>query len=116
MSDETTAAYEAALPDDPRIERKKMFGTPCAFVSRQMFFGTFGPTVVARVGPRRAAALAGQPGMRVFTPTEGRTWDDYVQLDVLTDAAQLRALADEALAWTTNLPAGGKRPRAKKGG
>jgi hypothetical protein len=102
------AAYEAALPDDPAIRRKRMFGQPCAFVDRQMFFGTFGDSVVARVGPERVSALAGQPGMRVFTPTEGRAWEDYVQVDVPADPGALAGLATEALAWTRKLP-----PRVK---
>ena len=59
------AAYEAALPDDPRVERKKMFGMPCAFVNRQMFFGTFEGTyrglgvVVVFLGSAAVAALGG---------------------------------------------------------
>jgi hypothetical protein len=105
------AAYEAALPDDPRVERKKMFGTPCAFVNRQMFFGTFGETLVARVGPERVDALVREPGRRVFTPTEGRPWSDYVQVDATEDAAVLRAYAAEALAWTTRLPPKAKKPK-----
>jgi len=108
------AAYEAALPADPRIERKQMFGSPCAFVNRQMFFGCFADTIVARVGPNRAEALVGQPGVQAFTPTEGRTWSDYVQLPYPADAALLARLAADALAWTDRLPAKVKKPRAKK--
>lgn len=108
------AAYEAALPDDPRVERKKMFGMPCAFVNRQMFFGTFEGTVVARVGPDRVEALAGKDGMRVFTPMEDRPWRDYVQLDASADVGVLKGLAAEALAWTTKLPPKQKKPKAKK--
>jgi hypothetical protein len=98
------AAYEAALPDDPNIRRKQMFGTPCAFVDRQMFFGTFEDTLVARVGPERATELADPPGLRVFTPSEGKVWDDYVQLDITVDRQLVAELALEALAWTAALP------------
>ena len=108
---ELAAAYEAALPDDPRVERKKMFGMPCAFVSRQMFFGTFGASVVARVGPDRVQVLALRPGLRVFVPTEGRPWSDYVQLDAIDDAGVLQALAAEALDWTAKLPPKRKKPK-----
>ncbi len=104
-------AYEAALPDDPRVSRKHMFGSPCAFVNRQMFFGTFEETVVARVGPERAEALAGQPGIGLFSPTEGRVWNDYVQLGVPVEAQLLSDLAAEALAWAAALPKKGKRPK-----
>jgi hypothetical protein len=108
------AAYEAALPADARIERKQMFGLPCAFVNRQMFFGCFAESVIARVGPSRVAALVAQPGMQAFTPMEGRTWEDYVQVAIPADADLLTRLAADALAWTDRLPAKAKKPRAKK--
>lgn len=108
------AAFAAALPADTRVESKKMFGVPCAFVHRQMFFGTFEETLVARIGPARVAALAGQPGMRVFTPTPERSWDDYVQIDVPVDPELLKSLASEALAWTLLLPTKVKKPKAPK--
>ncbi len=108
------AAYEAALPADPRVESKKMFGMPCAFVNRQMFFGTFDDSVIARVGPARVEALAGQPGMRVFTPTEDRPWRDYVQVPVTEGADVLKGLAAEALAWTVKLPPKAKKPKAAR--
>ena len=109
-----TAAYEAALPADPRVERKKMFGMPCAFVNRQMFFGTFEATVVARVGPDRVRALVAQPGMGVFMPQAARPWHDYVQVDVRVAGAALPALALEALAWASKLPAKAVRPKPTK--
>jgi hypothetical protein len=108
------AAYEAALPDDPRVERKRMFGMPCAFVNRQMFFGTFDGTVVARVGPERVEVLAGKDGMRVFTPSADRAWPDYVQLDADADPGLLRSLAAEALAWASKLPPKSRKPRSKR--
>ena len=111
---EAVAAYEAALPSDARVERKKMFGLPCAFVNRQMFFGTFEETLVARVGPPRVQVLSSQSGIRVFTPMVDRPWRDYVQLDASADPALLASLAAEALAWTERLPAKAKPSRAEK--
>jgi hypothetical protein len=109
------AAYEAALPDDPRVERKKMFGAPCAFVNRQMFFGTFEATLIARVGPARVQALVDKPGMRMFTPMPERPWRDYVQMDAIgTNPAVVKGLAAEALAWAATLPAKAKKPKARK--
>lgn len=107
------AAYEAALPSDPRVATKKMFGMPCAFVNRQMFFGTFGECLVARVGPTRVGQLAEQAGMSVFTPTPDHPWHDYVQVDPSQDAATIKGLAAEALAWASKLPLKGKKPRAR---
>lgn len=109
----TVTAFETALPDDPRIERKQMFSSPCAFVNRQMFFGIFEDTLVARVGPSRVRALDGQDGMSVFTLGPDKRWDDYVQLAPTADPGLLSALATESLAWAAALPK--KVKRSKRG-
>ncbi|MFT6233883.1 MAG: hypothetical protein ACJAZO_004404 [Myxococcota bacterium] len=102
------AAYETALPNDERVKRKRMFGSPCAFVNRQMFFGTFEETLVARLGTDRVQAFVDTPGMQVFTLSPEKTWDDYIQMDVTVGAEVLAEMATEALAWTEALP-----PKAK---
>jgi hypothetical protein len=102
------AAYEKALPTDDRVKLKRMFGSPCAFVNRQMFFGTFEETFVARLGPDRVSVFADQPGMKVFTPSPEKSWDDYIQLDATVSADVLTEMAAEALEWTLALP-----PKAK---
>lgn len=109
----TITAFEQALTDDDRIERKKMFGSPCAFVNRQMFFGTFEDTLVARVGPDRVRTLAAEEGLQVFTLSPDKQWDDYVQLAPTADPAKLADLATEALAWTAALPKKVKRPERR---
>lgn len=108
---DVTALYEAALPEDPAVERKQMFGSPCAFVNRQMFFGTFEGTLIARIGPSRVRALSPQPGMRIFTPSPGKTWNDYLQLESTVDPEMLRELAAEAQAWAAALPKKMKKPK-----
>lgn len=112
-SPEVTATYEAALPDDIRVEQKAMFDSPCAFVNRQMFFGTFEESIVARVGPERALVLSEQAGMQIFTLSPGKQWDDYVQMDLTIDPATIAALASEALSWAAALPKKVKRPKKK---
>lgn len=102
------AAYEQALPADERVKRKRMFGSPCAFINRQMFFGTFEETLVARLGPNRVKDFTDKPGMRVFAPSPDKTWDDYIQVDASVDSDVLAALAAEAMAWSLALP-----PRSK---
>lgn len=41
--------FEAALPRDPRVEPRKMFGYPAAFLSGDFFTGLFEESVVVRV-------------------------------------------------------------------
>ncbi len=54
-------AFDAALPDDPRIERRKMFGCPCAFINDNMFTGIHEDGVIVRVprDPCRARRIGG---------------------------------------------------------
>lgn len=107
-------AYENALPTDARIERKKMFGTPCAFIERQMFFGVFENSIIARIGPDRVDALIGKDAMQAFMPTADRPWEDYLQMPPTTEANTLKSLAAEALNWTLKLPSKGKKPKLAK--
>lgn len=109
---QTVAYYDAAVPEDPRARKGQMFGHPCAFVNGNMFFGTFHQTVVARVGPERAAALA-KGKLRLFEPMPGRVWKEYVQVDAGSmPRAKLAALATEALDWTDKLPGKGTKAKA----
>lgn len=109
---ETTALFEAALPDDPRAVRGQMFGHPGAFVNGNLFFGTFAQTLIARVGEAEAAALVAK-GDRWFAPRDGRAWKAYVQ--VARDDPRAAHLARVALEATAALPAKAGKGKAKVG-
>jgi hypothetical protein len=107
------AAFEAAFPVDPRARRGQMFGHPCGFVNGNMFFGTFGATLIARVG-ETAASTATSP-MKVFVPREGRAWKEYVVVDASAVSEPiLGALARKALDHTAGLPPKEKKPAKAK--
>jgi hypothetical protein len=110
----TVAMFEASLPGDPSARRGQMFGHPCAFVNGNMFFGTFGQSVVIRIGEARTREVA-KGAITVFEPMEGRAWREYVQ--VATGAlpeAEVAALAREALRYTASLPPKVKKAAAPK--
>lgn len=110
----TVAAYEAALPADPRAVRSQMFGHPCAFVNGNMFFGTFAQSIVARVGTGRTAVLVASGGADPFEPMPGRPWRDYVRVDpAQASAGALAALATEALNHTAAMPPKVKAAKGK---
>ena len=73
------AAFDAALPDDPRVERRKMFGYPAVFVGGNMAAGLFEASVVAKLSDAdRARALA--EGGAPFEPMKGRIMGAFVTL------------------------------------
>ena len=105
------ARFTAALPHDPRVERRHMFGCPCAFVQGNMFAGVYAANLFVRLPePRRTEAL-GAPGARPFEPTPGRVMREYVLAppSVTGRATQLATWLAESFAYAASLPA--KSPR-----
>ena len=100
--------FEESIPDDPRVERRKMFGYPCIFVGGNMCAGLHQTSMFARLSPADAAAL---PDARPFEPMPGRAMAGYVLVpdDVLADEAALTPLLAKAVAFTAALP-----PKEKK--
>lgn len=72
------AAFAAALPDRLLVERRKMFGCPCAFVNGNMFAGVHEANLLVRLPPAQREELLTQGG-RPFAPM-GRTMKEYVML------------------------------------
>lgn len=99
------AAFDAALPDDPHVERRKMFGYPAAFAHGHLFTGLHQENLMVRLGEAQRAALV-KNGGRPFEPMPGRAMREYV---VVPDAivADKRALAmwlKRGLAYVGTLP------------
>lgn len=101
--------FEASVPDDRRVERRKMFGYPCIFVGANMCAGLHQEALFVRLSPADAAAL---PGARPFEPMPGRPMAGYTLApdEVLADEAALAALIKKAVAFTATLPPKQKRP------
>lgn len=70
-------AFDAALPEEPDIERRSMFGCPAAFVNGNLFAGAHQNRINLRLDePTRAACLA--DGFDPFEPMEGKPMREYV--------------------------------------
>lgn len=69
---------ERVLPEGPNIERRKMFGYPCAFVNGNMFAGLFGKQMFVRLpAEERLSLMAGQEA-KPLEPMPGRPMKDYI--------------------------------------
>jgi hypothetical protein len=75
--DDLIALFHAALPDDPRIERRKMFGYPCAFVGGNLFTGLHQENVIVRLAEKGSRYRDRQPG-RAFVRADDRAADARV--------------------------------------
>lgn len=108
--------FTECLPDDPRIERRKMFGYPAVFVHGNMCAGLFGDRVLARLSDTERAALPG--GGDYFEPMPGRPMKAYAVLpdEVVADEEALAKVLALAVAFTAALPPKVKKVGRKKAG
>lgn len=79
--DSLIEAFDASLPDDPRIERRKMFGYPAAFTAGHLFAGLHQEDLILRLPEDDRADATRSIGARPFEPMPGRTMREYVALN-----------------------------------
>jgi len=105
------ALFDAVLPEDPRIERRKMFGYPCAFVNGNMFTGLHQEDFIVRLSEDDRTRIRDDLGAQTFEPMAGRPMREYVALpeDVLEDEETVRGWVGRALDFAGALP-----PKEKK--
>ena len=109
---EILAAFDAAAPDDPRVERRPMFGYRALFLGGNMFAGTFRDQVVVRLGDTDRAKLKGAVP---FAPMPGRPMRNYVVVPPATvkRVAELSKWIDRAHAHAKLLPAKARAVKTK---
>jgi TfoX/Sxy family transcriptional regulator of competence genes len=109
------------VPDDPRVERRLMFGYPAAFVGGNMFMGLHQENLVVRLAQDARAELLAVKGASTFEPMAGRPMREYVVVPakVYDDDDAMRRWASRALAYGASLPAkgakGAKTAKPKRG-
>jgi TfoX/Sxy family transcriptional regulator of competence genes len=98
--------FAAALPDDPRVERRAMFGYPAAFANGHLFTGLHQDDLMLRLGESERAALLALPGAKPFAPMPGRVMREYavVPAALHADRRALCAWMKKALAYACGLP------------
>src|SRR5438309_2837069 len=98
----TMKAFQALLPDDPRIVVRPMFGHKASFINGNMFAGTFGPDVFVRLDAPDRSALLALDGAKLFEPMKGRPMTGYVQIPRrwIGKGGDAKAWIARALEWT----------------
>lgn len=95
------ALFEATVPNDPAVTRRKMFGYPAAFVNGNLFMGLHQESFIVRLSEHDRAEFTRQFGERTFEPMPGRRMREYVELpcSVLDDATARTAWLARGLAY-----------------
>ena len=110
------ASFDAAVPADPAIERRQMFGYPCAFVNGNMFMGLHQESLILRLSEDDRAEIKASHGADAFEPMKGRAMKEYVAVPqaILGEAAALEAWVGRSYGFARALPPKEKKPRRKK--
>ena len=97
---------ETLLAGDSRVEVRKMFGQPAAFVNGNMCAGTFGDDVFVRLDEKDVRALSKVRGVRHFEPMPGRPMKHYLVLPpaLLKDRDQARKWVASSIEYVLSLP------------
>jgi TfoX/Sxy family transcriptional regulator of competence genes len=113
---ELEKVFEEVFPDDPRAERRKMFGFPSGVVNGNMFGGLFEQYVVLRLGADDLRVIVTDYGAQRFEPM-GRPMTGYVTVPpaIVEEPQRLREWLQRAFEYTAALPPKEKKPpKARK--
>jgi hypothetical protein len=107
------ARFEAALPRDPRVAPRKMFGYPAAFVAEGFFVGLHEENVVLRLPADVHAKTKVLAKAEAFDPMGGRPMRGWyvVPPAIAGDEKKLGSLLLELLVQVADHP---EQPSAKK--
>jgi len=108
--------FTSLLPEEPAIEKRQMFGYPCAFVNGNMFTGLHQEALIVRLGEDDRKRLIDEAGAKQFEPMPGRAMREYVALPqaLLDDRARLTEIIAAAKEFASALPPKVRKPRKKK--
>ena len=106
--------FDEAISAIPLIERRKMFGYPCAFVRGQMLCGVFADRIMLRLSEADRAEYLELPGAKTFEAMPGRPMREYVELTpkIMDSPPELSRWLQRGLAYIETLPP--KEPKKSK--
>jgi TfoX/Sxy family transcriptional regulator of competence genes len=110
-SPELIARFDACLPKAAGVERRQMFGYPCAFVNGHMFTGLHEHRVIVRLNDAERAQLTQAPDARPFV-VMGKAMREYVAFErpLERSPSELGTWMKKALAYAGTLPPKVKGP------
>jgi len=98
--------FSAVLPDDPRVETRKMFGYPCAFTSGNMFIALHQENMVLRLPGVARVEFLKLKGASIFEPMPAHLMREYVVVPagLIAAPARLKTWVARALEYAAGLP------------
>lgn len=112
---ELEQTFADVFPDDPRAERRKMFGYPAGFINGNMFSGLWQSDIVLRLDDADRKRITDEFGALQFEPM-GRPMKGYVVVPpaIVSNQQQLREWVQRAFEFSGSLPPKEKKPASAK--
>ena len=109
--EEVVNQFYAALPDDERIERRKMFGFPCIFVNGNMAAGIFNQSIFARMNKQDLNDWLNNKKASLFAPMAGRPMKEYIGVPeaIIQNTNALKEVLQQSIDYTLSM-----KPKEKK--
>ena len=109
--------FHAALPLDPRVSTKNMFGSIAAMANGYMMGGLFARSAIVRLSPEDQKEALALDGAEPFDPMgDGRIMKDTIFLpeSIMDEPGELASWLRRALVYTMSLPPKTKPKSAPK--
>ena len=105
--------FNDVVPEDKGVDRRKMFGYPCAFKNGNMFMGLHQKNMFLRLSKEDREAFLQLDQASQFEPMPGRIMREYVVIPfwILKDKEKLKEWIRKSLAYVSSLP---PKPRKKQ--
>jgi TfoX/Sxy family transcriptional regulator of competence genes len=104
------------VPQDPRVEPRKMFGYPCAFANDNMFIGLHQDNMVMRLPDAERERFQAEEHAEIFSPFPDRVMREYVVVphDMLRHRlADLKPWIERSMLYAASLPSKAKKGKGK---
>ena len=100
-SPQLVALFDSAVPRDPRVARRQMFGYPAAFANGKLYASLYQESFILKLAAEDRELLQSTQGALPFEPMPGRRMKEYVVLPraVLADRAALDMWLSRSLAY-----------------
>jgi TfoX/Sxy family transcriptional regulator of competence genes len=105
--------FDHYVPQEEFIERRKMFGLPCAFINNNMFIGIYKQTLFLRLSNEDRSMMLTLPQATPFEPRPGRIMKEYIVISPksLYNENWMTDLITKSITYVQSLPPKEKKKR-----
>lgn len=109
-SPELVETFNSVVPGPP-VERRTMFGYPCAFLNGNLFMGLHSNGMILRLSEDERIEIGKKMGAKISEPMPGRPMREYILVPtkLIESTRALAKWVDRAYAYAKSL-----KPKAKK--